>query len=120
MSFCLIFVMLTALAVGPSKGSNREPTVVEELTCVPGDAFLLHIAFIVPPWLGCEIAEDLDPVGTDLPIVSDTQASQHRTLTEGRPSSDSTNTGQSRRPPVSRQSDGSKTTRSGVTNIGEL
>lgn len=114
-SICLSVVILAAIVVGPSHGSGFEPTALENLVCSPRGALWLHIAFVPTPWLGCEIIEEQDPVGADLPTVFDNQTELDESL-----SSDGAGSDRPPQPPLDQSSDTSKTPRSGTTNIGKL
>jgi hypothetical protein len=86
-SFCLLVLTVTVLLPGPDLCVAGEPPSGSGVECQLDGLLLRNLAYILPTWLACAISDEDNPVGSDLPTVSDSQgawgAAQPDSLTSG-------------------------------------
>jgi len=86
-SLCLLLLTVTVLLPGPDLCVAGEPPSGSGVECQLDGLLLRNLAYILPTWLACAISDEDNPVGSDLPTVSDSQntrgATQPDSLTSG-------------------------------------
>jgi hypothetical protein len=86
-SLCLLVLTVTVTVLGPGLCVAGEPPRDSIIECPLDGLLLRNVTYILPTWLVCAISDEQNPVGSDLPRVSDSQntrgATQPDSLTSG-------------------------------------
>ena len=78
-SLCLLILMLTVLVLEPDLSLAGEPPTDSDTECPLDGLLLRHVTYMLPTWLVCAISDEDNPVGGDMPTVSDSQGAPDAT-----------------------------------------